>query len=340
MSKLKLGDLMPKSLLGQGLFVQDLKNHINNNIEIILKVRSKKLQETKDNKKFLIMTLEDRTGAVRAVDWYNAELNDQRLKEGNVIRVRGRVVFFENRVQINVENDYNAIRPLKKGEYDFTKFVAQSKKNPEIMKKKLWALIDQIKDRDYKRLLRAFFVDDKEFSAKFFKSPAGMRVHHAYIGGLLEHSVTVAEICKEISKYYPLDRDLLITGALLHDIGKVKEYVVTESGINVTTEGELKGHISIGAMMVREKAREIGIPEKKLLEVEHIILSHHGELEWGSPVVPKTIEALIVHHIENLDSKLARFVEIIENSNSDQAWTEYDKSLKRRIFIRGEELDE
>ncbi|PLV57704.1 phosphohydrolase [Thermotoga sp. SG1] len=331
---------MPKDLLGRELFVQDLKDHINDNVEIVLKIRSKKLQETKDNKKFLIMTLEDRTGAVRAVDWYNAELNDQRLKEGSVVRVRGRVVFFENRIQINVENDYNAIRVLKKDEYDFTKFVAQSKKDPEVMKKKLFSLIDQIRDRDYKRLLRAFFVEDEKFSEEFFKSPAGMRVHHAYIGGLLEHSLTVAEICREISRYYPLDRDLLITGALLHDVGKVREYVVTESGIDVTTEGELKGHISIGAMMVREKAKELGLPEKKVLEVEHIILSHHGELEWGSPVVPKTIEALIVHHVENLDSKLARFFEIIENADSDQVWTEYDKNLKRRIFIRGEELNE
>ncbi|MDK2949829.1 MAG: 3-5 exoribonuclease [Thermotoga sp.] len=331
---------MPKDLLGQELFVQDLKDHINNSVEIVLKIRSKKLQETKDSKKFLIMTLEDRTGAVRAVDWYNAELNDQRLKEGSVVKVKGRVVFFENRIQINVENDYNAIRVLKKDEYDFSKFVAQSKKDPEVMKKKLFSLIDQIRDRDYKKLLRAFFVEDEEFSEKFFKSPAGMRVHHAYIGGLLEHSLTVAEICREISKYYPLDRDLLITGALLHDVGKVREYVVTESGIDVTTEGELKGHISIGAMMVREKAKELGLPEKKVLEVEHIILSHHGELEWGSPVVPKTIEALIVHHVENLDSKLARFFEIIENADSDQVWTEYDKNLKRRIFIRGEELNE
>lgn len=126
---------MPKDLLGQELFVQDLKDHINDNVEIVLKIRSKKLQETKDNKKFLIMTLEDRTGAVRAVDWYNAELNDQRLKEGSVVKVKGRVVFFENRIQINVENDYNAIRVLKKDEYDFSKFVAQSKKDLEVMKK-------------------------------------------------------------------------------------------------------------------------------------------------------------------------------------------------------------
>ncbi|PLV59499.1 phosphohydrolase [Thermotoga sp. KOL6] len=331
---------MPKGLVNHELFVQDLRDHINNNVEIVLKVRSKKLQETKDSKKFLIMTLEDRTGSVRAVDWYNAELNDRRLKEGSVIRVRGRVVFFENRLQINVENDYNAVKLLRKEEYDYTKFVAQTKKDLDVLKKKLFALVDQVKDQDYKKLLRAFFVEDREFSEKFFRSPAGMRVHHAYIGGLLEHSVTVAEMCKEISKYYPLNRDLLITGALLHDIGKVEEYVVTESGIEVSTEGELKGHIAIGVMMVRERAKKINVPERKILEVEHIILSHHGELEWGSPVVPKTMEALIVHHLENLDSKLARFTEIIENTEAEQEWTEYDKNLGRRIFIRGERIDE
>jgi 3'-5' exoribonuclease len=336
---LKLGDLMPRDLLKQELFVQDLKSRINDSVEIILKVRSKKLQETKDSKKFLIMTLEDRTGTVRAVDWYNAELNDQRLKEGTVVRVKGRVVFFENRIQINLDNDYGAIKILKDDEYDYTKFVAQSKKDLEVLKKKLFVLLDQVKDQHYKKLLKAFF-EDKEFSEKFFRSPAGMRVHHAYIGGLLEHSVTVAEICREISKYYSLDRDLLITGALLHDVGKVEEYKITESGIEVTTEGELKGHIAIGAAMVRETGKKLSIPEHKILELEHIILSHHGELEWGSPVVPKTIEALIVHHVENLDSKIARFIEVIESSETDQGWTEYDKNLGRRIFLRGEVTDE
>lgn len=147
---------MPRDLLKQELFVQDLKSRINDSVEIILKVRSKKLQETKDSKKFLIMTLEDRTGTVRAVDWYNAELNDQRLKEGTVVRVKGRVVFFENRIQINVDNDYGAIKILKNDEYDYTKFVAQSKKDLEVLKKKTFCSFGSSKRSALQKTLEGF----------------------------------------------------------------------------------------------------------------------------------------------------------------------------------------
>lgn len=335
---MKLGDLLPKDFFeGRELFVKDLEKYLNTNVDLVAKVRSKKLQETKDSKKFLLITLEDRTGSVRVVDWYNAEKNDSRIREGDVVRVRGRVVFFENRLQINLEDEEDALKILKEDEYDYTKFVAQAKKDVEILRKKLINLVDQVKDTDYKRLLKSFFVDDNVFFEEFCKAPAGMRVHHAYLGGLLEHSVTVAEICREIVRFYNVNRDLLIAGALLHDVGKVREYTITSSGIEVTTEGELKGHIAIGAEMVRERGKSLNLPEKKIVELEHIVLSHHGELEWGSPVVPKTLEALIVHYIESLDSKLARFVEMMETAEPGKSWSEYDKNLGRRIFLRGGE---
>ena len=137
----------------------------------------------------------------------------------------------------------------------------------------------------------------------------------------------------QISRFYGINRDLAVAGALLHDIGKIREYAVGATGIEVTTEGELKGHIVIGVEIIRAFARKVRLSPKKLLELEHIIISHHGEQELGSPVVPKTPEALVVHFIENMDSKIARMMEIAKSSENGKEWSDYDRGLGRRIFL-------
>jgi len=343
---MQLKDLIPKEFLEQFKmtetkepFVHQFEKYMNQYIETTLKVRSKKLQESKDQKKFLLLTLEDKTGSVRAVDWYNAEFNDNRLKEGDIIRVKGKVVFFEERIQLNVDKPVDSIKILPDGEYDPNRFVETVKKDVEYLYRKLLNFIGSIKDKEIKAILREFFVNDKEFLKKFLKAPAGMKVHHAYLGGLLEHSVSVAELCDYAWRMYRdlVNRDLLIAGALLHDVGKVYEYEVTSKGIEVTTEGELRGHITIGVALLWEKAKKIDIQDEKVLELEHMIISHHGELEWGSPIIPKTPEAFLLHHVENLDAKMSRFREISEKekkSDSNKSWSDYDRNLGRRIFLR------
>jgi len=319
-----LGKLFP--------YVEELKNYIDREIDGVFKVKSKRLQETKDGKKFLLLTLEDRTGNVRAVDWYNAENNDQLIQVGNVVSVKGKVVYFEDKVQINLSNAQNTLKVLSENEYDIERFV-DSLKNTEELFKSLLRLIDTVHDDDYKSILNRFFVEDRNFVEMFKCVPAGLRIHHAYKGGLLEHSLNVAKLVDNVCKIYSqLDRDLLVTGALLHDIGKVREYTISQKGIEVTTEGELLGHIVMGVEMLIQKSR--GIPYDKLLKLKHLIASHHGEFEWGAPVLPKIPEALVLHFIENMDSKINRVFQIIDKEDKEREWSEYDSNLSRRFLLK------
>ncbi len=313
-------------------YVEDLENYVDREIDGIFKLRSKKLQETKDGKKFLLLTLEDRTGSVRAVDRYNAETNDQTLQIGSVLAVSGKVVYYDERIQINIADSDGALRKLSEGQYNVERFVSKIN-NPEELYKELVRVIQTVDDGDYRKVLEIFFVEDKAFVEAFKSAPAGMRIHHAYIGGLLEHSLNVAKLVDQVCKIYAqLDRDLLITGALVHDLGKVKEYMINQKGIEVTTEGELLGHIVIGIEMIDRKVR--GVPYNKLLKLKHLIASHHGEYEWGSPVIPKTPEALVLHYVENMDSKINRVLQIIEHEERGKEWSEYDTNLNRRFLLK------
>ncbi|MFN3691530.1 MAG: 3'-5' exoribonuclease YhaM family protein [Fervidobacterium sp.] len=313
-------------------YIEELEKFLEKEINGIYKVKSKRIQETRDGKKFLLLTLEDRTGSVRAVDWYNAEKNDEWIQIGSIIGVSGKVVYFDERLQINILNADDALRMVPEFDYDIERFVSKTK-NQEEMFKELINLIKSVKDNDYRKLLEAFFIEDKSFAEAYKSAPAGVRVHHSYIGGLLEHSLSVAKLAEYTCKIYSqLDRDLLITGAILHDVGKVKEYSINQKGIEVTTEGELLGHIIIGIEFINQRAR--GIAYEKLLKLKHLIASHHGEFEWGSPVVPKTLEALVLHYIENMDSKINRVFQIIGREDDSKEWSEFDTNLSRRFLLK------
>ncbi len=310
--------------------VEDMEKMLNKDIEAVLKLESKRLQTAKDGKKFLLMTLSDRTGSVRAIDWYNAEKNDSEINEGNILMVKGKPVIFDGRLQINISKDEDAVRVLKEGEFDPERFVRKSRRDPEEMFRDLMKMVDSISDSELRDFLRVIF---RSLRDDLLMAPAAVKHHHAYIGGLLEHSLNVAKMVEFVSKTYGVNRDMAVAGALLHDIGKIKEYVVKPSGIEVSTEGELKGHIVIGVEMVRSFARKSKLSKSKLLELEHIIISHHGQMELGSPVIPKTPEALIVHFVENMDSKVSKMLEIIQGTDGD--WSEYDRSLGRRVYVSG-----
>ncbi|MFN3283182.1 MAG: 3'-5' exoribonuclease YhaM family protein [Pseudothermotoga sp.] len=347
---MKLGDKIPKDLFNElGInafsnlpFIQQLNQKLNENVEIIAKVSSKKLQEAKDQKKFLLMTLTDKTGSIRAVDWYNADKNFAKVNEGDVVLAKGRIVYFEDHAQLNLDREPDSVRCLSDSEYDFQRFVDVTNQDMDKMYEKLTIFVKEIRDDDLRRLLLNLFVEDEQFIKEFIRAPAGVNVHHAYIGGLLEHTIDVASSCKKISTVYEqsLNRDILIAGAILHDVGKVKEYRVTQKGFEVTDEGELIGHIVLGTQILREHAIKTSLSKNKLMQLEHIILSHHGELEWGSPVVPKTAEAFVIHMLENMDAKLARFRTIGEKerkNGTEKLWSEYDKHLQRRLWLGGME---
>ncbi len=344
----QLGDKMPKDLVQRAVsqstmnlpLICDVSKKLNENVEIIAKITSKRLQETKDQKKFLLLTLTDRSGVLRAVDWHNADENFDKLNEGDVVLARGKIVYFEDHLQLNLDKSKESLRIMQDEEYELERFVETTSEDIERLYQKLLILINDIQDKEIRNLLEALFIKDEEFIKKFLKVPAGVTVHHAYIGGLIEHTVTVATICKRIWNIYEdiLNKDLVIAGAILHDIGKVDEYTITKKGLEVTTEGELKGHIVLGIEILHNKIKDIKISKGKLAQIEHIMLSHHGELEWGSPVVPKTAEALVVHMVENLDAKLSRFRTIGQKEKKNgisRLWSDFDKHLQRRIWLGG-----
>ncbi|APT75946.1 MULTISPECIES: 3'-5' exoribonuclease YhaM family protein [unclassified Marinitoga] len=334
---ISLGDMLKeKGQLSDDIintsYISDLK--VNDVKDVEGKVLSKRLQTTKDGKEFLLFTLGDKTGTLRAIDWFNASKNNEKINIGDIIRLRGKIVVFDSRLQLNVDKD-SEIKILKEDEIDPEKFIKSSSKDVEYLKNELYAIIDSIKDIDIKNLLTYMFIKDKKFIKQFFDSPAAISVHHAYKHGLLEHTVDVAKLCISISENYIdiVQKDILIAGALLHDIGKIREYKITPAGIEKTDEGELIGHIALGTNMVIEAAKKVNnMPSEKLEQILHMIVSHHGELEWGSPIVPKTIEAFILHFADNLSSKVEQVRNHIEESNNKD-WTDYNKNLGRKIKI-------
>ncbi|RKX49690.1 MAG: phosphohydrolase [Thermotogae bacterium] len=346
---MKLRDILgedAKSLLNHAaggkekIFVSEMKPGMT--VTTDLKVISKRLQEAKDGKKFLLLTLSDRTGAIRAIDWHNAEENNTTIPIGAVVKTRGKVVIYDERLQLNLDSQ-KGLSLLEEGEYDVQRFLAITKRNVNEMFDKLLAYVENLKNDYLKKLLKIFFEEDKAFIRAFINAPAAVKVHHAYKGGLLEHTLSVAELCDFLSMKYPesIDRDLLISGAVLHDIGKIKEYGIGSSGIEKTDEGELVGHISIGLEMVSSRIEKIpDFPNNLKTELKHLILSHHGEMDWGSPVVPKTTEAMVLHMADNLDSKIAQFREIEnrEYNGTGNGWSNYDRFLNRRIYMKNRDM--
>jgi len=326
-----------------GKLISDIQ--IDDQVSTILKVVSKKLQNTRDGKTFLLMTLGDRSGTIRAIDWNNSKYNDERLANGTVVRASGKVSLFEGHPQLNIASSRDAVKVLGEGDFDPNKFIEITSKNIREMYDSLIKQIQKVKNEKIRALLNEVFVNNDRFVSDFVESPAAINVHHAYKGGLLEHTLDVTELAIQLAEAYPempIDKDLVIAGALLHDIGKVEEYSVSPTGIDRSDSGELIGHIVIGINWLTEVAAKIPqFPKKALVDLQHIILSHHGEIEWGSPVLPKTIEALIVHSADNTDSKIAQFREYTLKAQpsivnpDDTVWSDYNKYLSRRIRIRG-----
>ncbi|MFH1786253.1 MAG: HD domain-containing protein [archaeon] len=250
------------------------------------------------------------------------------LNVGDVINVSGSVKDYQGEAQLAVDANYNTLE--KTTDYETEDFVETSARDLDALYKYLLEVKAAIKNEHLRRLLEAFFSDPK-FAEDFKRCPGSKKRHHGYIGGLLEHTVGVIELCEACSSYYPwMDKDLLMAGAVLHDIGKMREYVVTTS-IEFTDEGRLRGHISIGSEMLQEKIKKIGnFPEDLKMKLDHMLVSHHGELEWGSPRRPKIPEAATLHYADYFDSQVKAFLEI---EDTGETWV-FDKMLDRYIYMK------
>ena len=301
--------------------------HEGTNVSEIFFCKSKTVAQTKAGKTYYNVTLQDKTGTLDAKIW---ELSNaiEHFEAMDYIKVDGAVVSFNNNLQLNIRR----LRRAEEGTYDVSDYMPVSKNSTDQMYDDLLSLVNSVKEEHLNALLKSFFVDDAKFAEGFKKHSAAKSIHHSFIGGLLQHSLAVAKICDFLaSQYAVLNRDLLITAALCHDIGKM--YELSDFPHNdYTDEGQLLGHIVMGAMMVRDKANAIeGFPADLQNELIHCILAHHGELEFGSPKKPSIIEAVALSYADNLDAKMETFQELLEGSSQKEDWLGFSKLFDANV---------
>ena len=280
---------------------------------------------TKNGKPYETVILQDKTGTIDAKVWDPNNAGISEFDTLDYIEVYGDVNSFQGALQVNVKR----IRVCHEGEYD----LPVSGKNIDEMYKELLGLIGRTENEYLKKLLESFFVEDEAFIRAFRTSSAAKTVHHGFVGGLLEHTLSVAKLCEYFCKTYPiLKRDLLITAALCHDIGKTKELSLFPEN-DYTDDGQLLGHIVMGAEMVGEKARQIpGFPPVLEAELKHCILAHHGEYEYGSPKKPALIEAAALNLADNADAKLETFSEALQGATG-YGWLGYNRLFESNIRL-------
>ena len=284
---------------------------------------------TKNGKPYETVILQDKTGTIDAKVWDPNNAGISEFDTLDYIEVYGDVNSFQGALQVNVKR----IRVCHEGEYDPADYLPVSKKNIDEMYKELLGLIGRTENEYLKKLLESFFVEDEAFIRAFRTSSAAKTVHHGFVGGLLEHTLSVAKLCEYFCKTYPiLKRDLLITAALCHDIGKTKELSLFPEN-DYTDDGQLLGHIVMGAEMVGEKARQIpGFPPVLEAELKHCILAHHGEYEYGSPKKPALIEAPALNLADNADAKLETFSEALQGATG-YGWLGYNRLFESNIRL-------
>jgi 3'-5' exoribonuclease len=294
-------------------------------------VRRKQLEPFRDRSKgeFLTLTLGDRTGEMLARVWEGASELAETFAEGEVIKIAGDVEEYLNRPQLIVQK----LRRAEAEEYDLTDFVPATEKDTNEMFALVQRAVDRITNPHLSALVRSFY-DDSDFRARLAQAPAARRVHHAYLGGLLEHLTEVLALCDAVINLYPqINADLLLTGALLHDVGKLREYA-WQQDIDFTDEGRLLGHILLGEEMVGRAIERIeGFPEELNLRVRHMLASQRGRHEWGSPRRPQTLEAIALHHIIELNAQVNRFQSLLAaRRDPRQPWTDYNRLLGRQLY--------
>jgi len=307
-------------------YIKDLRE--GDRISDIYLCKYKQAAVTKNGKPYENVILQDKTGTIDAKVW---EPNSPGIGDFDVldyIEVHGDVNNFQGTLQVNVKR----IRVCREGEYHPADYLPVSSKNIDAMYQELLGLVSGVRNPYLKQLLEAFFVEDEAFAKAFRSSSAAKTVHHGFVGGLLEHTVSVAKLCDYYCGAYPiLNRDLLLTAALCHDIGKVKELSPFPEN-DYTDDGQLLGHIVMGAQMVAERAAGIqGFPHVLLAEVQHCILAHHGKYEYGSPKLPALMEAVALNYADDTDAKLETFKEILENNRENQGWLGYNRLFESNL---------
>ena len=307
-------------------FINELRE--GEKISGIYLCKHKQAAVTKNGKPYENLILQDKTGTIDGKIWEPNSLGIDEFEPLDYIDVVGDVTSFQGSLQVSIKR----ARKAGEGEYEPGNYLPVSDKNVDTMYQELLGLAAQVKNPYLHRLLVSFFQEDEEFVQAFKGNSAAKTVHHGFIGGLLEHTLSVVKLCQYYCRTYPiLNQDLLITTAMLHDIGKTKELSPFPKN-DYTDDGQLLGHIMIGAEMVHDKAREIpGFPEKLESEVKHCILAHHGELEYGSPKKPALAEAVALNLADNTDAKMETLTEIFNGAGEQKDWLGYNRFFESNL---------
>ncbi|MFO0917750.1 MAG: HD domain-containing protein [Planctomycetaceae bacterium] len=313
-------------------YVQELKD--GDVVEEVYLVAEKQLRANRNAALYLSVDLRDKTGVINARMWNVTEQSAAPVQTGGFVKVRGKVQLFQGVLQMIASH----VEPISATGIEMQEFEPQPLHDIEELRCRLAASLGEIQDANLKTLMECF-LDDAPLMEILSQAPAGVKAHHAYHGGLLEHIVTLMDVARKICEVYAeLNRDLLLCGVFLHDLGKIRE-LNGESGLQYTDEGQLIGHLVIGVEMLTEKIREVvarrGEPFPSELEwrLKHMILSHHGTYDFGSPKLPMTPEAVALHLIDNLDAKIFEFTRAIQDDpNSTSHWTLFIPRLDRKLF--------
>lgn len=306
-------------------FIKDYKE--GDRVSDIYLCKHKQAAVTKNGKPYVNVILQDKTGTVDAKVWEPNSAGIEEFDTLDYIEVYGDVNNFQGALQVNVKR----ARVCREGEYDPANYLPVSRYNNDQMYKELLGLIDSLENSYIKTLLQAFFVEDEAFIKKFRRSSAAKTMHHGFVGGLLEHTLSVTKLCDYYCTRYPLlKRDLLLAAAMFHDIGKTRELSLFPEN-DYTDDGQLLGHIVIGCEMLDEKIRNIaGFPPVLASELKHCILAHHGEYEYGSPKKPALFEAVALNMADNTDAKLGMMTEIF-GGVSDTNWLGFNRVFESNL---------
>lgn len=309
------------------IFVSDLK--AGQPVEERFLLTEKNIARKKDGGAYITASFSDKTGIARGVIWDEVEKYREGPGAGDYVLVCGEVSEYRGVVQIVV----SSLARLDPDSVDPVDFMPASRRDPESMLAKLASLSETVRNPYLNRLLR-FFLQDAEFVNRFKTAPAAKHMHHAYLGGLLEHTLSLTLLADRIGDHYGgIDRDLLLTGAILHDIGKTREFTYDRC-IDYSDEGRMVSHIVIGVEMVQEKIAAVeGFPKLLGTALKHMLISHHGSREYGSPEPPKTLEAVMLNYLDEIDSKINGIREFMEKQDTGGHWTGYHRPLARHFYI-------
>ena len=303
-------------------------------VEEVFLVADKQLRANRQGNLYLQLELRDKTGSIGARLWNATEELARTFEPGDYLRIRGKTQVFQGSLQIILTH----IDTIDGSRVEPEEFLPQSSQSVGKLMSRLREILLGMGNPHLRALVECFLIDD-DFLRKFTLAPAGIKNHHAYQGGLVEHVVTLLNVADRIMGFYPeVDRDLLLTGIFLHDIGKIDE-LSYDRAFAYTDEGQLVGHLVMGVELLAEKVQRCAelmgepFPPELLLRLKHMIVSHHGSYEFGSPKLPMTLEAIALHLLDNLDAKIHAFSrEIRDDPSRDSSWTPFQQSLGRRLF--------